>query len=189
MAPYIYKENSIAKRCWRILAMMKDSLLIDSGLPVNFQAEAIDTSNYLCNQLLTKWNSPVFILKKAQTGIRQNLEYMQIFGNRINTFIPNKKRTKSDIQNTQKVILIDYTKTSQYLKVQALCIYQVLIASEPVVNKNKKDINLFVEHLLSPSEKPLQIQTGELKSKGRLCKKPRSKDTIIKKNASRDKLA
>ena len=46
-ALYMYEENSITERCWRTLSTMKDSLLIDGGLPLNFWVEAMDTSNYL----------------------------------------------------------------------------------------------------------------------------------------------
>lgn len=53
-APYIHEENGIAKRCWRILVIMKDALLIDSGLYVNFWIEAVNTSNYLQNRLSIK---------------------------------------------------------------------------------------------------------------------------------------
>ena len=44
---------------------MKDSLLIDNGLPVNFWVETIDTVNYLHNRLLTKRGEPSFIPKDA----------------------------------------------------------------------------------------------------------------------------
>ena len=73
--------------------MMKDSLFIDSGLSVNFWAEAIDTSNYLPNRLSTRRNDSVFISEKAWTGTRQDLEHVQIFGSRVSTFIPTEKRT------------------------------------------------------------------------------------------------
>ena len=44
-----HEENGIVEQCWRTLAQMKDSFLIDSGLPTQFWAEAIDTANYLQN--------------------------------------------------------------------------------------------------------------------------------------------
>ncbi len=45
--PYLHEENSLAERGWRTLATMKDSLLIDSSLPNDFWAKAMETSNYL----------------------------------------------------------------------------------------------------------------------------------------------
>ena len=116
-ALYVHKKNSIAEQCWRTLAIMKDSLLIDSRLLVNFWAEVIDTSNYLRNRLLTRRNGPAFILEKAWTGTKQNLEHVQIFESRVSTFIPTKKRTKSDIRKTWKGILISYAGISKQLRV------------------------------------------------------------------------
>ena len=114
----------------------------------------MDISNYLYNRLLIWQNGPVFIPKEAYTGIKQNLEHVQIFGSRVSTFIPTKKCTKSDIRKTWKGILISYTGTSKLLKVWASHTHQVLIMSEPVVNKNKRGVDLLLEYLLPLSEKP-----------------------------------
>lgn len=46
-APYIDQKNEISEKCWRILAIIKDVLLINSRLSVNFWAKAINTLNYL----------------------------------------------------------------------------------------------------------------------------------------------
>lgn len=46
-APYVHEENGLAERGWRTIVTMKDSMLIDSGLPNGFWAEAIETANYL----------------------------------------------------------------------------------------------------------------------------------------------
>lgn len=51
-------------------AIIKDSLLIDNSLLVNFWAEAMNIINYLSNQLLTKCGRPAFILKEAWISIR-----------------------------------------------------------------------------------------------------------------------
>lgn len=46
-ALYMHEENGVAKQGWRTIVTMKDSLLIDSGLLLEFWAEAMDTANYL----------------------------------------------------------------------------------------------------------------------------------------------
>ena len=69
-ALYMHKENEIAERCWRTLAKMKDSLFIDSNLPVNFSVEAMDTANYLRNQFPTRRKGPTFIPEEAWTNTR-----------------------------------------------------------------------------------------------------------------------
>lgn len=44
---YLYEDNGLVERGRKILITKKDSLLIDSSLPNNFWAEAIETANYL----------------------------------------------------------------------------------------------------------------------------------------------
>ncbi len=56
-APYVHKENRLAERGWRTIVIMKDSMLIDSGLSNDFWAEAIETANYLRNRLPTRSKS------------------------------------------------------------------------------------------------------------------------------------
>lgn len=46
-ALYMHEENDIAKRNWHTIMMIKDFMLIDSGLLNRFWAEAIKTTNYL----------------------------------------------------------------------------------------------------------------------------------------------
>lgn len=53
-APYVHEENELAERGWRTIVMIKDSMLIDSGLPNGFWAEAMETANYFRNRLPTK---------------------------------------------------------------------------------------------------------------------------------------
>ena len=79
---------------------MKNSMLIDCGLPVYFWVEAMDTANYLHNRLLTKPDGSTIILEEAWTNVRQNPEYMRIFESRLNTFISTQKYSKSDIRKT-----------------------------------------------------------------------------------------
>lgn len=96
---------------------MKDELLINSGFLINFWAKAIDTLNYLQNKLSTKYSKCTVIPKKAWIGHRQDVQYLQIFGYKISTFIPSKKYTKSNIHKTWRRIFIVYTDSSKHVRV------------------------------------------------------------------------
>lgn len=50
----MYEKNGLAKQNWQSIVIMKDFLLINSNFLPEFWAEAIDTANYLQNQLSTK---------------------------------------------------------------------------------------------------------------------------------------
>ena len=130
----------------------------------------MDTANYLRNQLPTRRKDPIFILEETWINKRQNLGHVRIFCSRVITFIPSKKRTKSDVQKTWKGIFIGYTRIFKHLRVWAPRTHQVLIASKPIVNKSKKGTNLLVEYPLPPSDKLLRLQTSELKLQSHFCK-------------------
>ena len=100
---------------------MKDSLLINSGLLIQFWAEAIDTANYLQNRLPTRRiaDNAVIIPKEAWTEVRQNLEHIRIFGSKISTHIPSEKRSKSNVYKIWNGIFIRYTNTTKHLRVWA----------------------------------------------------------------------
>lgn len=57
------------KRYWRMLTIIKDTLLINSFFLVNFWAKAINISNYLQNKLLIKYFRHIFISKKHRIEI------------------------------------------------------------------------------------------------------------------------
>lgn len=77
----------------------------------------MDIVNNLCNQLLIRCGRPIFILKKAKTSKKENLEYLQIFRSSISNLILNKKRIKSDMQKTWKGIFIGYMEIFKHLKI------------------------------------------------------------------------
>ena len=43
---YIHEENGLIERKWQTIVTIKDSLLLDNGLLLNFWADAMNTSNY-----------------------------------------------------------------------------------------------------------------------------------------------
>ena len=92
IAPYMYKEYRMTEQYFSTLTSMKDSILIDSRLPINFLAETIDTANYLHNRLSSKRDGSTIIPEKGLTNARQNLKHVGIFKSRVSIFIPTQKR-------------------------------------------------------------------------------------------------
>lgn len=62
---YMHKENRVPEQCLRTLATMKDLMLINSHLPVNFWAETMNTAYYLHNCLPTKRDGHTIIPEEA----------------------------------------------------------------------------------------------------------------------------
>ncbi len=132
-APYIHEGNGLAERGWRTIVTMKDSMLIDSGLPNRFWAEAIETANYLRNRLPTKTKSHCEVIpEEVCTNQRQNLQRVRIFGSLALCNILEEKRSKSDCQRVWQGILIGYSPdTTKHFRASAPKTKQVIIASQP----------------------------------------------------------
>ena len=64
-------------------------------------------------------------------------------------------------------IFIRYTDTTKHVRVWALRTHQVLITSKPIPNKSNRGSQLFIEHLILPSERPFQEQVSESKPRGK----------------------
>ena len=136
-APYMHDDNGIAEQYWRTLALIKNSLLIDSKLSNQFWAKVMDTANYLQNRLPTRCTADkiIIISEEAWTRVKQNLEHIRIFGNKVSTYIPSEKHSKSNVYKPWNGIFLGYTDTTKYLGTWAPKTHQMLIASKPVVNE------------------------------------------------------
>lgn len=108
-APYMHKENGLAERGWKTVVIMKNSLLINSGLLLEFWAEVMDTANYLQNRLSTKNQRGEIILEEIWTEKKKDISYVKVFGSVVSMLIHKEKRHKSDIYKNWKKIFIGYS--------------------------------------------------------------------------------
>ena len=132
----------------------------------------MDIANYLQNRPPTKrTDKTVIIPEKAWTKVRQDFSHIRIFGSKVSTHILSEKCFKSDVYKTWNGIFIRYMDTMQHLRVRAPKTDQVLIASEPVVNKSKRECELLVNNSMPAPKRPLRQSAGEPKHQGRSKKR------------------
>lgn len=144
IALYVYEENRLAKRGWRTIVTMKNSMLIDSGLPNGFWAEAIKTANYLRNRLSTRSkNHGEIIPKEVWTKKYQDLQQIWILESLTLSNISAEKRTKSDYQKVWQDILVSYNSdTSKHFHIWASQTKQIVISSKPYIDESEKSAKL-----------------------------------------------
>ena len=184
-APYVHEENGLAERGWRTIVTMKDSMLIDSGLPNGFWAEAMETANYLRNRLPTRSRTHgEMIPEEAWTGRQQNLHHICIFGSLAFCNIPEEKRVKSDHQKVWEGILIGYSPdTSKHFRIWAPQTKQVIIASEPYIDESEKGAKLLTKWPLDEtSSLKRKAPAGEPRPRGRPRKIIPTEATILSRN-------
>lgn len=117
---------------------MKDSLLIDSNLPLEFWAEAIDTVNYLHNRLSTKTQKDEMIPEEAWTRRKQDVNHIKVFGSIVNVLILKEKRHKSDTHKNWRGIFIGYSQdTAKHVCAWAPKTQQILLVTNPYVDESE----------------------------------------------------
>lgn len=146
-------------------------MLIDSGLPNGFWAEAMETANYSRNRLPTRTKSHGEVIpEECWTGRRQNLQHIRIFGSLALCNIPEERRSKSDLQRVWDGILIGYSPdTAKHFRIWAPQTKQVIIASEPYIDKSEQGAKLLVKWPLSTTTTAAKRKApaGEPRPRGR----------------------
>lgn len=172
-APYMHEENGVAERGWRTIVTMKDSFLIDSGLPLEFWVEAMDTANYLQNRLPTKSQRGELIPEEDWTGEKQDVSHVKVFGSVVSVVIPKEKRYKSNIYKNWKGIFIGYSQdNTKHVRAWAPKTQQILLVSDPYIEKSDQGARLLVDHPLDLSHLPStglkrKAPIGEPRPRGR----------------------
>lgn len=105
------QQNGVAERMNRTLVEMALCLLLQSGLSLNFWAEAINTAVYLRNRCPTrplKNKTPY----EVWTGNKPNVSHFQTFGHKAYVLNKNPAQKKFDVKS-QECIFIGYSEESK----------------------------------------------------------------------------
>lgn len=102
--PHIPQQNGVAERMNRTLVEMARCMLIQSKLPIQFWAEAVNTASYIRNRCPTvHGKTPCEIWHKR----KPNVNHLKIFGT--DAYALNKRADKSKFEaRSTKCIFIGY---------------------------------------------------------------------------------
>ena len=113
--PYTPEQNGVAERCNRTLMDMARCLLIESGMPPAFWAEAVNTANYIRNCAPTsklKGSTPY----QSRYGKPPNVSIFQRFG--IGVYVSDRTPSLGKLQpRAKKGIFIGYSTESKGFRV------------------------------------------------------------------------
>ena len=160
---------------------MNDAFLIDSELPIDFWAEAMETANYLRNRLPTKTRGHGEVIPEEKwCGSRQNLSHLRIFGSEVLVDIPKEKRIKTDIQHVWRGILIGYSnKTSKHYRAWVPETKQVIFVSDPFIDESVQGAKLLLDWPFETGSSSKQKATGEPKPRRKARKIPIFQQNLI----------
>ena len=106
--PYTPQQNGIAERLNRTLVESAGAMLIHSGLPKTFWAEAIATASYIRNRVMTSSlgsKSPFEMWYEK----KPNLKNMRVFGCVAHALLDDSQRKKLDPKTT-RMLFMGYSK-------------------------------------------------------------------------------
>ncbi|CAF4946395.1 unnamed protein product [Pieris macdunnoughi] len=109
--PYTPEQNGMSERMNRTLTERAKCMLINSGLPKKFWAEAVATAAYVINRSPTKslqYKTP----EELWSGIKPNISNIKVFGCRAMMHVPKEKRLKWDCKS-KELIFVGYCLESK----------------------------------------------------------------------------
>ncbi|KAK8628128.1 hypothetical protein V6N13_063840 [Hibiscus sabdariffa] len=101
---YTPQQNGVSERKNRTVMEMARCILMEKNLPKKFWAEAVRTTVYLLNRLLTKAiqdKNPV----EAWFGRKASAKHLRVFGSIFYAHIPVQKRSKLDAKAERGIFL------------------------------------------------------------------------------------
>lgn len=102
--PYTPQQNGMSERMNRTIIEKTRCLLIESGLPKKFWAEAANTAIYLINRTPCKVLNNISP-EEVWSGKKPNLKYLKVFGCKAVIHIPKEKRKKLDAKGKEAVFV------------------------------------------------------------------------------------
>lgn len=138
--PYSPEQNGVAERMNRTLKDMATTMLIDSGLPKHFWAEAVATSAYIRNRCITKAidnKTP----EEVWRGGKPTASHFRVFGSIAYAWIPKQHRNKFD-EKSRPAIMVGYYDDKQAYRLYNPDNNTFFACKKPVFLENKKGADL-----------------------------------------------
>ena len=115
-APRTPQKNGVVERKNRTLEEMARTMLIASGLPRNFWAEAVNTACYILNRVLIRpitSKTPYELFK----GVKPNISYFRVFGCKCFVHVNEKRNIGKFDERSDEAVFLGYSSHSKAYRV------------------------------------------------------------------------
>ncbi|KAL4379405.1 hypothetical protein GQ457_02G040510 [Hibiscus cannabinus] len=131
---YTPQQNGVSERKNRTVMEMARCMLMEKNLPKKFWAEAVRTTVYLLNRLLTKAvqdKTPV----EAWFGRKPSAKHLRVFGSICYAHIPAQKRSKLDAK-ADRGIFLGYDSQAKGYRIFNLDTEKIMISRDVEFNED-----------------------------------------------------
>lgn len=111
--PYAHQQNGAAERSMRTILDMARSMLAESGLPVKYWADAVQTAVYVRN-FIPSSRRPDVIPAEMWLGVKQDISHLRPFGSTAFAHVPSDLNLSKLGPRSVRVVLIGYFSREGY---------------------------------------------------------------------------
>ncbi|KAI5322464.1 hypothetical protein L3X38_031536 [Prunus dulcis] len=132
--PYTLQQNGVAERKNRTIVEMAKCLLLEKKIPLDFWAEAVNTSVYILNGCPTKAlnkRTPF----EAYSGRKPGVKHLKVFGSLCYAHIPSQQRQKLDL-TSKMCIFLGYGSCEKGYRLYSLETGKIIVSRDVVFNED-----------------------------------------------------
>ncbi|KAM2961184.1 hypothetical protein FF1_030791 [Malus domestica] len=164
--PYTPQQNGVAERKNRTIVEMAKCLMLEKKVPLEFWAEAVNTSVYILNRCPTK-----ALHKKtpfeAYSGRKPGIKHLKVFGSLCYAHVPSQQRQKLDLAS-KRCIFLGYGSCEKGYRLYNIESGKVTISRDVVFNEEACwDWNAQKER--RESIQIIEMSAGEQNCEGSAC--------------------
>ncbi|KAI5314278.1 hypothetical protein L3X38_043454 [Prunus dulcis] len=132
---YTPQQNGVAERKNRTIVEMAKCLLLEKKIPLDFWAEAVNTSVYILNRCPTKALSKKTPFE-AYGGRKTGIKHLKVFGSLCYAHVPKQQRQKLDLAS-KRCIFLGYGSCEKGYRLYNIETKKVIISRDVIFSENE----------------------------------------------------
>ncbi|KAM1401715.1 hypothetical protein ACFX2F_028829 [Malus domestica] len=131
--PYTPQQNGVAERKNRTTVEMAKCLMLEKEIPLEFWAEAVNTSVYILNSCPTKALNKKTPFE-AYNGRKPGIKHLKVFGSLCYAHVPSQQRQKLDLAS-KRCILLGYSSCEKGYRLYNIEYGKVTVSRDVVLDE------------------------------------------------------
>ncbi|XP_039047814.1 uncharacterized protein LOC120188444 [Hibiscus syriacus] len=128
------QQNGVSEQKNRTIMEIARCMLMEKNLPKKFRTEAVRTTLYMLNRLLTKATQDKTTIK-AWFGGKPSVKHLRVFGSICYAHIPAQKKNKLDAKTEREIFLV-YDSQAKGYRIFNLDTEKIMISRDVEFNKD-----------------------------------------------------
>lgn len=169
-APYTPQQNGVSERMNQTIINMARSMMVQSGVPLNFWYLAVSTAVYIRNRTLTSALNDHKTAYEMWNFRIPTVKHLKVFGCKVHRLIRKELRENKYSQFTSEGVMVGYTEDNYNFQIFDLETKKVIISHDvvffedsfPFLKSPPPDADIFPSLEEDPTEDNITRKKGQL---------------------------